>query len=38
MPKMETDEILALWGHVFRFMNKLASKIGEGSYTPLVWT
>jgi len=38
MPKMETDEALALWGHVFRFMNKLASRIGEGNYTPIIWT
>jgi hypothetical protein len=38
MPKMENDEALALWGHVFRFMNKLATKIGEGKYTPIVWT
>jgi hypothetical protein len=38
MPKMETDEAIALWGHVSRFMNTLATKIGEGSYTPLRWT
>jgi hypothetical protein len=37
MPKMESDEAIALWGHVFRFMQTLASKIGEGKYTPLVW-
>lgn len=38
MPKMENDEAIALWGHVFRFMNKLATKIGEGHHTPLIWT
>lgn len=37
MPRMESDEALALWGHVFRFMTKLATKIGEGQYTKLVW-
>jgi hypothetical protein len=38
MPKMEIDEAVALWGHVFRFMNTLAGKISEGSYTSLIWT
>jgi hypothetical protein len=37
MPKMELDEALALWGHVFRFMNKLAPKIGERYRTSLIW-
>ncbi len=37
MPTMEIDEAVALWGHVFRFLNVLASKISEGGYTPLVW-
>jgi hypothetical protein len=37
MPKMEPDEAIALWGHVYRFMNKLAPKIGERYRTPLVW-
>lgn len=38
MPKMEPDEAIALWGHVYRFMNTLATKIGEGNYTQLIWT
>jgi hypothetical protein len=38
MPRMEPDEALALKGHVFRFMNTLAKKIGVGKYTPLIWT
>jgi hypothetical protein len=38
MPRMQSDEAIALWGHVSRFMNTLASKISEGSYTPLIWT
>jgi hypothetical protein len=37
MPKMESDEAIALWGHVFRFMNKLAPKIGEHYHTDLIW-
>jgi hypothetical protein len=37
MPKMEQDEALALWGHVSRFMNKLAGKMGETYHTPLIW-
>ena len=37
-PRMQTDEAVALWGHVERFMKTLASKIGEGKYTPLVWS
>lgn len=37
-PEMESDEAIALWGHVSRFMKSLASKIGEGKYTPVIWT
>jgi hypothetical protein len=37
-PDMQSDEALALWGHVSRFMEKLATKISEGTYTPLTWT
>ncbi len=37
MPKMESDEAIALWEHVFRFMNRLAPKIGERYHTSLVW-
>lgn len=36
-PVMYDDEALALWGHVFRFMNTLAATISEGNYTLLVW-
>ena len=36
-PKMEDDEVLALWGHVTRFFGALTPKIGEGKYMPLVW-
>jgi len=36
-PAMEVDEALALWGHVSRFLEILATKISEGNYTPLVW-
>jgi hypothetical protein len=35
---LEEDETIALWGHVYRFMNTLAAQIGEGRYKPLVWT
>lgn len=34
---MHNDEALALWGHVFRFLTTLATKIQDGKYTPLVW-
>jgi len=37
-PEMETDEAIALWGHTSRFIRKLATKISEGNYTPLIWT
>jgi hypothetical protein len=37
MPKMESDEAIALWGHVFRFMDRLAPKIGERYHTPMIW-
>jgi hypothetical protein len=36
-PEIETDEAIALWGHVSRFLGTLAAKISEGQYTPLVW-
>ena len=31
-------EALALYGHVSRFLKKVATKISEGVYTPLRWT
>jgi hypothetical protein len=31
------EDALAAWGHVERFMRVLATKIGEGTYTSLVW-
>jgi hypothetical protein len=34
---MEEDEAVALLGHVQRFMERLAAKISEGSYTSLIW-
>ena len=34
-PEMHDDEAMALWGHVSRFLRKLATKIGHGKYTPL---
>lgn len=37
MPPMSADEARASWGHVERFMKKLATKISEGKYTELVW-
>jgi hypothetical protein len=37
MPPMSSDEAIALWGHVRRFMQKLADKISEGKYTALQW-
>ncbi len=36
-PPMNSEEARALWGHVERFLATLATKISEGSYTPLVW-
>ena len=35
--KIKNDEILALWGHVLRFMQTLSAKISEEVRTPLVW-
>jgi hypothetical protein len=37
MPPMKSEEAIALWGHVYRFMTTLAGKIGEGKHTLLVW-
>jgi hypothetical protein len=37
-PPAEPDDVLALWGHVFRFMVTLSSKIGDNKYTQLIWT
>lgn len=34
---MESDEAIALTGHVERFLKTLAFKIAEGQYTPLEW-
>ncbi len=34
---LESDEAIALSGHVSRFLEKLASKIAEGRYTSLIW-
>lgn len=37
-PPMQSDEAVALWGHVSRFFMTLALRVGEGNYTPLIWT
>jgi hypothetical protein len=37
MPPMQDSEALALWGHVSRFLETLATKIEEGSYTQPIW-
>jgi len=34
---LHDDEALALFGHVKRFLENLATRISEGNYTPLVW-
>ena len=34
---IENAEALALFGHVSTFLALLATKIGEGKYTPLIW-
>jgi hypothetical protein len=36
-PEIHDDEVIALWGHVSRFLIKLAIRIGEGKQTQLVW-
>jgi hypothetical protein len=37
MPPMSSEEAIALWGHVRRFMQTLAGNISEGNYTKLIW-
>lgn len=36
-PLLQDEEALALHGHVGRFLSSLATRIGEGTYTSLIW-
>jgi hypothetical protein len=36
-PEMQDDEALGLWGHVSRFLTRIATKISEANTDPVPW-